>query len=230
MMIAQSVQLVTLDLDDTLWAIAPLIARAEARLHDWLKENCPATAARFSIEDLRGLRRDVEQLHPELRGDISALRRQSIRLAIRRADDDESLADAAFDAFWTARNEIECFADVLPALARLKSRFTLAAVSNGNGCVHRAGLGQFFDFTLSAHEAGCAKPEAGIFRQVCQRANVQPHEALHAGDDVDCDVRGALRVGMNAVLIHRDPQTTRVLAAPAITLPDLTALADHLDC
>jgi putative hydrolase of the HAD superfamily len=37
---------ITLDLDDTLWPIEPVIARAEERLDAWLKIHCPrATAA-----------------------------------------------------------------------------------------------------------------------------------------------------------------------------------------
>lgn len=218
----------TLDLDDTLWAIAPVIERAESSLHEWLGTRCPATASRFSPRELRALRQEAERLHPELRDDFSALRRQSIRIALQRAGDDESLADEAFEAFWSARNDVECFADVLPALERLKSRFIVAAVSNGNACVHRAGLGRYFDFTLSAREAGCAKPARGIFQQACRMADVEPHEALHAGDDIDCDVRGALSVGMQAAWINRDVRSLRVLAPPAITVPDLIALADRL--
>ncbi|HEX6930382.1 MAG TPA: HAD-IA family hydrolase [Gammaproteobacteria bacterium] len=223
-------RLITLDLDDTLWAIAPLIERAEHALHEWLAANCPATAARFLPGDLRALRRDVEKLHPELAGDITALRRQSIRLAIHCSGDDETLADAAFDVFWNARNTVDCFEDVLPALARLKSKFLVAAVSNGNACVRTAGLGEYFDFTLSARDAGCAKPAPEIFRQACRMAGVKPAEALHAGDDVECDVRGALAAGMQAAWINRDTAVLRMLAPPALTLPHLGALADRLDC
>lgn len=221
------IRLVTLDLDDTLWAIAPVIARAECRLHEWLAQHCPATAARFSPEQLRALRRDVETLHPELAGDITALRLQSIRLALQTAGDDSSHADAAFDAFWTARNEIDCFDDVLPALAQLKSRHIVAAVTNGNACLQRAGLEQYFDFSLSARDAGCAKPARAIFQLACERAGVRPDEALHAGDDIECDVRGALAAGLHAAWINRSGML-RVLAPPAITLPSVAALADYL--
>ena len=222
----QQLRLVTLDLDDTLWSIAPVIAHAEAQLHAWLMAHCPDV--RVDLHTLRELRRTAERQHPELGGDMSALRLQSIRLAIRRGGGNEALADDAFDVFWTARNEVTCFADVLPALARLKSRFMVGAVSNGNACVHRAGLGSYFDFTLPARVAGCAKPDRGIFLQACRIAGVEPGEALHAGDDIECDVRGALRAGMHAVWVNRDAGVLRVLSAPAVTVPDLGALADRL--
>src|SRR5690606_16932029 len=114
-------------------------------------------------------------------GDISALRHASIRLALERAGDDAALVDAAFDVFWQARNRVDCFEDVRPALARLKQRFVVAAVSNGNACIRLAGLEEYFDFTLSAREAGCAKPAREIFLQACSRAGVTPAHALHAG-------------------------------------------------
>lgn len=224
----QQLRLVTLDLDDTLWAVAPVIARAEARLHAWLAEHCPATASRFDIHALRALRGEAETRHPDLRGDLTALRRASIRLAIQRAGDDETLTDAAFDAFFAARNEVDCFEDVLPALARLKSRFIVGAISNGNACVRRAGLGEYFDFALSAREAGSAKPAREIFQKACALAGIEPQQALHAGDDIECDVRGALAAGMHAAWIHRDIAQLRVLAPPAFTVRDLGALADRL--
>ncbi len=38
------IRVVSLDLDDTLWPVAPTIAGAEAALRDWLVEHAPATA------------------------------------------------------------------------------------------------------------------------------------------------------------------------------------------
>ena len=39
------VRALTLDLDDTLWPVWPIIDRAEQVLHDWLASNAPLTAA-----------------------------------------------------------------------------------------------------------------------------------------------------------------------------------------
>jgi putative hydrolase of the HAD superfamily len=38
-----AVKAVLFDLDDTLWPIVPVIARAEQLLFDWLRQNAPAT-------------------------------------------------------------------------------------------------------------------------------------------------------------------------------------------
>ena len=63
-------------------------------------------------------------------------------------------------------------AEVTVELSQSKIRFIIGAVSNGNACVKLAGLGEYFDFSLSARDAGCAKPEREIFRQACRRAGV----------------------------------------------------------
>ena len=47
------IRAITLDLDDTLWPFAPIGARVEHVQHDWLRANCPRTAERFPIEEMR---------------------------------------------------------------------------------------------------------------------------------------------------------------------------------
>ena len=37
-----NVRAVAFDLDNTLWDVEPVIARAEIRLHDWLRQNWPS--------------------------------------------------------------------------------------------------------------------------------------------------------------------------------------------
>src|SRR5207253_10001895 len=80
------IKAISLDLDDTLWPIWPTIERAEKVLHDWLVENAPMTAALFSSpQALREIRNYMATNRPELKQDLSAVRRESIRLALYRA-------------------------------------------------------------------------------------------------------------------------------------------------
>jgi len=59
------IRAVTLDLDDTLWPIAPAMARAETVLHAWLVEHAAHTAKRFDIVALRAMRDEVARGRPE---------------------------------------------------------------------------------------------------------------------------------------------------------------------
>ncbi|MDX1454808.1 MAG: HAD-IA family hydrolase [Gammaproteobacteria bacterium] len=228
------IRLITLDLDDTLWPIVPVIERAERLLHEHLAEHAPGVVEKFTPHCLRGLRAEVEELHPELGNDITALRKRSIALALERSGEPGHHADAAFEVFWNARNEVDLFPDAAPALERLSRHFSLAAVSNGNADVTLMPMGHYFDFSLSARQAGVMKPDPGIFHRACETAGVRPGQVLHVGDDLHCDVQGALDAGLQAAWIHRPelamPSTSPVEQKPAgaLLFHSLRQLADAL--
>lgn len=65
------------------------------------------------------------------------------------------------------------------------------------------------------------KPDPAIFHLALARAGARPDEALHAGDDVELDVRGAEAVGMRAILVdHADRRPD----FPGERVTDLAAL------
>ncbi len=194
------IRAISLDLDDTLWPIWPTIARAEAVLHDWLHAHAPTTAQQFANpQALRAVREEIQILRPELAGDLIALRRESIRLALQRAGDDPALAEPAFEVFYDARQRVELFEGALECLAFLSARFPVVAVTNGNADIHRVGIGAHFQTALSAHVLGIAKPDPRIFHAAAAAVNVAPHEVLHVGDDATLDAHGALEAGLQAV-------------------------------
>ena len=108
----------SLDLDDTLWPIWPLIERAELALDAFLRERCPRTAQRFPIHRMRRLREQVAAEHPHLVHDFTQQRLISLQLALERSGDDVSRADEAFEAFFASRNQVDFYPDALAALAR----------------------------------------------------------------------------------------------------------------
>lgn len=229
------VRAISLDLDDTLWPVWPTIRRAEQALHDWLVAHAPATASLLGdTVALRAVREEVESLRPDLRTDLSALRRESIRLALQRAGDAPGLAEPAFEVFFEQRQRVELFDDALPCLQRLAGRYPLVSLSNGNADVQRVGIGRFFRAAISAASLGVAKPDARIFGAAAQAAGVAVHEVLHVGDDAALDVVGARRCGMQAVWVNRDarpwPQAGEPHDAPhpALVVTDLHQLCERL--
>lgn len=198
------IKAITLDLDDTLWPVWPAIERAEAALLQWLSDHAPATAARHPTTlALRAVREQLEAERPDLLHDLSALRRESIRLALRHAGDDPALAEPAFESFFAARQRVDFYPDALPALARLAARYPLVALSNGNADVHRVGIGHLFHAAVSARAFGVAKPDPRIFHAAAGAAQVAPHAVLHVGDDPLMDVVGAVSAGMQSVWVNR---------------------------
>jgi 2-haloalkanoic acid dehalogenase type II len=200
----QAICAITFDLDDTLWDIWPIIGRAEERLHDWLKAYYPRVPERFSPLELRQLCVDIAQQRPELAHDRTWLRKEALRLAAQRAGYGEFHVDAAFEVFFTARNEVVFFEEVLPVLERLSRRYTLGALSNGNADVYRIGLDRFFDFAINAVDVGAAKPEPAMFKAACRYLGLPPARIVHVGDDPEHDVGGAARVGLRTVWVNRN--------------------------
>ncbi len=223
------IKAITLDLDDTLWPIWPTIERAEKALHAWLSINAPMAAALFSTpEALRAIRMDMTQQRPDLKSDLSALRRESIRLALDRAGENPALAEAAFEVFFAERQNVVFYPDTLPALEFLAARYRLVSVSNGNADLARVGLAKFFHASISAREFGVGKPDPRIFHAASGAMDLAPEAVLHVGDDMLLDVLGAQNAGMQAAWANRTEAMWPHEKAPDFEFYSLAELCDAM--
>ncbi|RYX91266.1 MAG: HAD family hydrolase [Comamonadaceae bacterium] len=221
----KKIKAITLDLDDTLWPIWPTIERAENALHQWLTHHAPMTAALYSSPvALREIRDYVAANRPELKNDLSAVRRESIRLAMYRAGENPLMADKAFEVFFNERQRVVLFDDALEALEFLSARFPLASLSNGNADIERVGLGKYFKAAVTAREFGIGKPDPRIFHAVAGALEVMPVDILHVGDDATLDVLGAVNAGMQAAWLNRADHMWPHDIKPHVTLTNLTEL------
>ena len=225
-----TVRAITLDLDDTLWPFAPIGARIDQVLHQWMGEHSPATAAMYPLQAMRELRDRTWREHPHLHHDLSALRRLALRVALETSGASLDLLDPAYEAFFAARNQVQFYPDAVDGLARIAARVPVAALSNGNADLQRIGLMHHFAFQLGAREHGAAKPEASIFLAACTRLACAPDQVLHVGDHIEMDVAGAARAGLRSCWINRDAQHWQhEQIVPDLQFTTLTALADWLD-
>ncbi|HYD82269.1 MAG TPA: HAD family hydrolase [Paucimonas sp.] len=199
------------DLDDTLWPIVPVIRRAEAVLYDWLREHAVGVARLHTIDSLRARRLELAAADPRYRYDMWALRHAGLLEAFAAAGEDTGKVLDAMAVFSAARNQVEPFADVQPALHRLAARLKLGSVTNGVADLEVIGLARHFHVSISARKLGCAKPDAAIFHAACEALGVQPAEAAYVGDDPVLDVEGAQKAGLHGIWINRaeiDPVRT----------------------
>ena len=194
---------VTLDLDDTLWAIGPVIARAEKRLREWLADKYPGLNERVTHADVLELRRQVVIEHADKAHDMTFLRREIIT-RMGHVAGYEIDVNVAFDVFDAARNDLKLFPDVRPALESLAQRFTLIAVTNGNANINRIGIGDLFEDCISARNVGAAKPAAVIFEAAVQAGGAGKAQTLHVGDHPEMDVDGARAAGLKAIWVNRN--------------------------
>lgn len=197
------IKAISLDLDDTLWPIAPIVLRAEQRLHDWLEQHCPAVAVAYPVAQMRLLRDRIALENPHLAHDFTAQRKLCLGAALNPHGYGEDTVEAAFDAFYAARNEVELYADALPALRRLAARVPLISLSNGNADLGRIGLRHLFADCVTAREFGLAKPAPEIFLEACRRLDLAPGSVLHVGDDPLLDVHGARTAGLPSAWLNR---------------------------
>ena len=220
------IRAITLDLDDTLWPVWPTIRRAEEVLLQWLQQHAEQTAQLFtSPEALRAIRMQVEQERPELRHDLSGLRKASIAQALRQAGDDDALAAPAFDVFFAERQRVELFDDAVEALEFLSQRWPIVAITNGNADVYRMEIGQYFQDSFNVSRTGFAKPDVRIFQCAVDALQVPASAILHVGDDAQLDAAAARDAGMHAVWLNRAGQAWPITTAqPTATVRNLTDL------
>ncbi len=219
-----SVKCITFDLDDTLWDCGPALMRAEAVLYRWLAGNYPRVAARYSQAELTAHRKCYISHYPELQHDITLLRKQWLASIIAEGGYGQEFVEAGFKLFWLARNEVALFEGVLQVLKAFQGVYRMGAITNGNADVHHIGIGHYFDFVVTASEAGAAKPDAKIFQLALAKGQVRARETVHVGDDPQRDVIGAGAVGMRTVWVNPHQRAWETGKTPDAVIESLNQL------
>ena len=202
MALATGVTTLTIDLDDTLWAVKPVILRAEQAMRDHLFEHYPATRAHLNDSALHAIRRSVVSANPNLTHDLTFLRKQCLRELASMAGYEDALAESAFAVFDEQRNRVELYDGVLDALGVLAQTYKLIALTNGNASLRKTGVAKFFSAKVNEASAGAAKPDPAIFRHSLQMAGIEPSQAAHIGDDPTLDAKGAIDCGLQAIWVN----------------------------
>ncbi len=202
------IRVITFDLDDCLWPCRPVIRRAEQVVYDWLRRHAPRVTEAMSPEAMREHRCAFMAAHPELVHDLTLVRLRTLEEVMARHGYPRALAEQATEVFREARDRVTPYPDVVPALERLRRRYLLVSVTNGNARVERTPLAGLFHHNLTSAGVGAAKPHPALFRAAAQWAGVEPARMLHVGDDPERDVLAARRAGLRPVWVRRDPAMT----------------------
>jgi putative hydrolase of the HAD superfamily len=214
------------DLDDTLWAVEPVLLAAEAAMLSWLKERHPEIMRNHDRESMRALLVALAERFPERSHDMTFLRHRALSEMFAGAGLPVAHADEAFEVFFAARNRVTLYDEVESSLRRLSERYRLFALSNGNADLERCGIAHWFEGHISATTAGAAKPDARIFNRLLDEAGVEAAQVLHIGDDPHLDVVGATQAGLHAAWLNRGAKPWPAhLPPPArtiVTLEEIT--------
>jgi putative hydrolase of the HAD superfamily len=224
-----AVRAVLFDLDDTLWAIEPVLVRAEGLLYEWLRAHAPRVAAEHTVASLRERRLALMNSDPRYRIDLWQLRHAALTEVFLEHGEDVALVEQGMALFSEARSTVALFDDVEPALLRLKRKLTLGTVSNGFADLGRIGLDGHFGVSIAAHRFGRAKPDPAIFHAACEALGVAPAETVYVGDDLQLDVQGAQAAGLRAVWMNRFGRALPQDVVPDAVCRDLHELHDWLE-
>ena len=107
---------------------------------------------------------------------------------------------------WERHENFELYDDVPDVLTAIRSAgLQIGLVSNSARDVREFAQhhGLDVDAGISSFHHGRTKPHASIFRAVLDLLEVDPPEAVMVGDTIADDIKGALALGMRAILLDR---------------------------
>ncbi len=229
------IKLITFDLDNTLWEVAPVIVRAEKQMRLWLAERVDNYSACVSGDLMTRLRNAAIEENPKLIYNISDLRVLLLTQALKHCGLSAAAADelalGAFGVFMRGRNDVQLYPEALPALEQLAKTYRLGALTNGNADISTMPLASLFEFSVSPEKVQARKPEPEIFAAALARAGCEPHEVVHVGDHLHEDIQGALASGWHAIwanLAGEDEPDSPGYSASVSNLRDLPAAIESL--
>lgn len=201
------IRCITFDLDDTLWAVDPVISFANKSMFDWLEQFAPEFTRCFQLQDLMHLRKEVLKADPGIAHSVTLIRIAQLRYGMLHAGYREDVADEltqqAFEVFLHARQQVEFFEHAREMLTELKQQgYRLGALTNGNADIHKVGLSDLMDFQFKADEVGKMKPHPLMFQQMLHHTGLRPEQVIHVGDNPEHDIVGAAEAGLWTIWVN----------------------------
>lgn len=89
----------------------------------------------------------------------------------------------------------------------LSQKYKLHIITNGFPEIQRikmesAGILSYFQEIVTSAEAGCKKPQKGIFEYLLQKVQCPKENCLMIGDNLLTDIEGALQIGLDCIFYN----------------------------
>jgi FMN phosphatase YigB (HAD superfamily) len=207
---------------------APLLVEALQR--DYAIELSPAQAERAFALEMAYYREHHQEARDE--AGLDELRRRCARVLAGGLPPEvaDELGEDDLTGLLLGSLHFSAQPDARGALRALRGEgLTVVVVSNWDcglpAVLQRIGLGGEIDGVVTSGGVGHRKPEPEIFGAALELAGVKHEEAVHVGDSIENDVRGALGADVGAILLRRG--SARALAPDG--LPAGVPMIDSLD-
>jgi putative hydrolase of the HAD superfamily len=199
------------DLDRTLWDFQ---SNSEQTLSDLIKRHVPEINSRFN-EFLTVYHEVNEKLwlqyrNGELAKEILRTKRFSDTLKIMGIDSISVAAQMGEDYIKESPYKTGLFPFAIETLEYLKDKgYRMFLLTNGFlevqvVKIRESKLEPFFEKMITSEEAGYQKPHRKVFEYALKTVNSKKVESIMIGDDLDNDIFGAQRFGMDAVFFNPD--------------------------
>ena len=134
---------------------------------------------------------------------------------------------------WAVNHHFEIYDDVAPVLRELQERgLQVGVISNSHRSLdafrEHFSLTGLIQVSVSSSEHGYMKPHRSIFDAALERAGVPAAESMMVGDSLKHDVEGALKAGMQAVLLRRSGEVPPNLPPGVPVIQSLAQLDEFL--
>lgn len=196
-----NIQLITFDLDDTLWDGKRVIRHAEQTMQAWLDIHVPLIAERISRDEMRDRKIAFAKSNKHLIHRVSSLRLKFLAELFKEFDlhNSDELAHQCYQTFYHARQNVRLFEGVENALSLLSQEYRIGAITNGNSDLSIIGVNHLFEFAFSAEDFSAAKPSPDMFDAAIEMTGLRPEQCIHVGDHPEHDVLGAYAAGWQAI-------------------------------
>jgi 2-haloacid dehalogenase len=143
-----------------------------------------------------------------------------------------SASDVEVDRLMQSWQQLQAFDDVAAALVKLKTRYKLVALSNGEreflAHLVKNQIKWEFDAVISVQEVGAFKPHPGVYRLGAAKMNLEVGQCMMVSAN-SFDVMGARMCGMRGAYVNRyDLPFEDTPFVADVTARNFTELADRL--
>lgn len=209
---------ISFDADQTLWDFAGMYRKALDATVTAMIDGGHADAGLVSADALKSVRDEVAAASRGRAHSLEDVREQSFALFLQRIGhaNPDGAASALVEQYLQVRfDAIQLYPEVQTSLIRIKQRYRIGLLTNGNTYPDRCGLPDTFDAAVFGPEHGFEKPDPRAFALIAEQLQVEVTRLAHVGDSRD-DIDGANDVGATSVFINRGG-----------VVPSWAANADH---
>ena len=201
---------ISFDLDDTLYFNEEVINKAEQVQYTTLCQLVPE-AKQVPITYWRKLKWQVAKEIPDIAHDVSVWRKVVLEKGLTELKSSQNIPtiiEQVYSAFYQARSDFDVPQQSFDVLSKLKQKYPLFAVTNGNADFERIGLKPYFvDYYRAGERSTRMKPHPDMLNLITLQHGIAPENILHIGDSPASDIQAAVNAGCGSLWFNPDKKS-----------------------